>query len=105
MAPQLLTFTDHSLYSLQSLLYDHRDGAAHASLLLIIAAEGLDLGMPAAEPLFEAGALPSVDMLLERGESEFKRGTSAYTSTLQAMSNCQTLLLLAYRMLVSSRIR
>lgn len=98
-------FTDRLPCSLQSLLYDHRDGVAHASLLLIVAAEGLDLGMPAAEPLFDAGALPSVDMLLERGESELKRGTSAFTSTLQAMSNCQTLLLLAYRMLVTSRIR
>ncbi|UZJ51449.1 hypothetical protein CBS101457_000769 [Exobasidium rhododendri] len=87
-----------------SLLYDHRDGLAFTPLLLVVAAEGIDLGLPPTGPLFKEGAMLSVQELIERAESELKG--SGYISTISShsMSMCQALLLLAYRMINSRQI-
>lgn len=104
-----LAFCLHPFLSLivskTSLLYDHRDGLAFTPLLLVVAAEGLDLGLPRSEPLFKEAALLSSKELVERAESELKRGRYNSTMSCHGMAMCQTLLLLTFRMLNCSQVR
>jgi len=86
-------------------LYDQRDGLAFNSLLLVISAEGVDLGLPRAEPFFKEAAIVSAEELIDRAESELKHSCYASTMANHSMSMCQTLLLLTYRKLNNAQIR
>jgi hypothetical protein len=86
------------------MLYDHRDSLAYPPLILLVAAEGLDLGIPHTEPLFEEGSLLCLEELLERAETELKRSLYSSTVISHALSLCQTLLLLSYRKLNAAQI-
>jgi hypothetical protein len=104
-----LAFSLHPFLSLvvsmTSLLYDHRDGLAFTPLLLIVAAEGIDLGLPPAEPLFKEGAMLSAKELIERAESELKGSNFSLINSSHSVAMCQALLLLTYRMLSNSQVR